>query len=100
MREFFELKVHLAHDEETDRWYVAESDIPGLWLEADSPTDLMERIQIAAPELIELNVEEIVQNCRARDALVKPIVRAMPVAAPTRHAIRPVFDSPFLLANA
>ena len=59
MPETFELKVHLACDEETGRWYVAESEIPGLWLEADDPMALMSRIQEAAPELIELNQEEI-----------------------------------------
>jgi hypothetical protein len=54
-----ELSVHLAQDRETQRWFIARSDIPGLWLEAATAPALMERIAAAAPELIELNAEEI-----------------------------------------
>ncbi len=91
----FELKVHLACDPETGRWYVAESDIPGLWLEADSPSELMAKIQAAAPEIIELNNDEIVEACLKRAAkkhLRKPDC--------TRPSIMPVFDSPLALAYA
>lgn len=55
MAEIHELRVHLARDAKTRRWYIAESDIPGLWVEADTPGALMDRIADAAPELIELN---------------------------------------------
>ena len=94
MRESYELKVHLAQDEESGRWYVAESDIPGLWLEAETPAALIERIQQAAPELIELNQEEIIAACRARDASEPHPVSTASSAA----AWRPVFDSPMPLA--
>jgi len=77
-----ELDVHLARDPETGRWYVAESDIPGLWLEADDPIALIERISVAAPELIELNAPGASVTDRAS----------------ARHRIRPVFDSPLELA--
>lgn len=90
----FELKVHLARDDESGRWYVAESDIPGLWLEADSATALMDRIADAAPELIDLNQDEILAACLKRTGKApKP-----KQAAPARPAIRPIFDSPFELA--
>jgi len=96
MAETYELKVHLAHDEETGRWYIAESDIPGLWLEAADPMALMQRIQEAAPELIELNQKEILATCAARAEARQP-KRNDPIP---RAAIRPVFDSPLELADA
>jgi hypothetical protein len=97
MSESYELKVHLACDEETGRWYVAESDIPGLWLEADDPIALMGRIQTAAPELIDLNEDEILAACRARPSAAKPRARH---AKPLRPSIMPVFDNPLALAYA
>lgn len=96
MAETYELKVHLAQDEETGRWYIAESDIPGLWLEADDPMALIQRIQEAAPELIELNQKEILSACAARAENRRPS-RTNPAPRP---AIRPVFDSPLELALA
>lgn len=36
-------------------WYVASSDIPGLFLEAATPQDLIARVSEAAPEMIGLN---------------------------------------------
>ena len=82
MPDRLELDVHLARDGETGRWYVAQSDIPGLWLEADDPIALIERIALAAPELIELNTDagSVVDRASAR------------------HRIRPVFDSPLELS--
>lgn len=93
MREAFELKVHLACDEETGRWYIAESDIPGLRLEDADPLALMARIQEAALELIELNQDEILATCRAKSAPVKQGSRLRP-------SILPVFDNPLALAYA
>jgi hypothetical protein len=81
-----ELNVHLAYDEEAKVWYVAESDIPGLSLEAANPQRLIERIEQCACELIELNQEEI----EARFAPKKE----------RTVAVRPVFDSPLQLAGA
>jgi hypothetical protein len=96
MNETFELTVHLARDDETGRWYIAESDIPGLWLEADDPIALIERIKLAAPEMIELNEAEIIASCRSRAKTRKPwAVTGLP-----RPSIRPVFDSPLELAYA
>jgi hypothetical protein len=67
MGDKFELNVHLACDEETGRWYIAQSDIPGLRLEADDAFKLMDRIKEAAPELIELNLGEILEECLRRN---------------------------------
>ncbi len=57
-----ELKVHLAQDSETRLWYVAASDVPGLRLEAESVHDLIRKVEDIAPELVELNREEIAQR--------------------------------------
>ena len=81
-----EFKVHLAYDDEADVWYVAESDIPGLSLEADNPQRLIERIEECACELIELNAEEVAQRFTSRSK--------------QSMAVRPIFDSPLQLAGA
>jgi hypothetical protein len=96
MREAFELKVHLACDEDSGRWYVASSDIPGLRLEDADPLKLVARIQAAAPELIELNQAEILAACKAA---TNP--ESQPKCAkPPRPSILPVFDNPLALAHA
>lgn len=96
MRETFELNVHLARDEETGRWYIAASDIPGLWLEADTAVALMARVAEAAPEMIQLNEAEIIAACRSKSKRSKPLSEVGRV----RPTIRPVFDSPLELAYA
>jgi hypothetical protein len=53
------LKVHLAQDDGTRLWYVAQSDVPGLRLEADSVHELIRKVEEAAPELVDLNRAEI-----------------------------------------
>lgn len=81
MTDRIDLDVHLARDAETGRWYVARSDVPGLWLEADSAAALLTRVEQAGPEMIALNMAEIV--ARAVPAGGRPVVRVLPV-----------FDSP------
>ena len=78
------LNVHLAFDEKARRWYIADSDVPGLALEAEDPASLIRSIEQIAPELIELNGEEV-----ERRFGLKP-----------GDAVRltPVFDSPIELA--
>lgn len=85
-----ELKVHLAEDEETGRWYIAESDIPGLRVEAATAGELIRKVEEIAPELIELNVAEILQNAG--------IKAAKPTAPKPSLGIKPVFDSPMAVA--
>ena len=80
-----DLKVHLARDAETGRWYIAESDIPGLWLEAPTASALMDRVALAAPEMIELNLQEILARFGATTEAF-------------RSNVLPVFDSPLDLA--
>lgn len=85
--EQIELQIHLARDEESGWWYVAHSDIPGLVLEAETAAALIQKIEAAAPEMIELNHREIVGRDVAGER-----ERAEPRAV--RQAWRPVFDSP------
>lgn len=84
-----ELKVHFAQDQETGLWYIAESDIPGLRVEAESADELIRKVSDVAPDLIELNVEEILasHSARRRRNAPKPPLN-----------IRPVFDSPMPVA--
>lgn len=77
-----ELEVHLAFDPEAGVWYVAETDIPGLSLEAATPFELLRRIVECAPELLELNAGQ------AEPSLHRPTI-----------AVRPVFDTPFELRS-
>jgi hypothetical protein len=86
-----ELKVHFAQDDETGVWYIADSDIPGLRVEADSADALMRKVTEVAPDLIELNVEEILaaQGAEGQYGAERPKLN-----------IRPVFDSPMPVARS
>jgi len=46
-----------AFDAEVRVWYVADSDVPGLSLEASSKKAMLSRIREAVPELLELNAQ-------------------------------------------
>jgi predicted RNase H-like HicB family nuclease len=97
-----ELLVHLAFDEEAKVWFVAQSDIPGLSLEANTPHELMARIEGCAHEMVELNISEIIETAfankvarqRLRSNSFTPVTKRPPVS------VRPVFDSSFDLACA
>lgn len=96
METAIELRVHIAQDTESGRWYIAESDIPGLRLEADDALALIERVREAAPEMIELNVAEIL----AKHSIDVDDAPTAADFAKIRHGITPVFDSPLDLAFA
>ena len=51
-------KIQLTWDEEAEVWIAASEDIPGLILEDDSSGKLIQRVMLAAPEIIELNSTE------------------------------------------
>lgn len=76
MREDIELKIHLAFDAEASVWYIAESDVPGLRLEADDPMELVRRISESVAELIELNEGEVLRKQASKR---RPSVRFTPV---------------------
>lgn len=88
-----ELKVHVARDEETGRWFVAASDIPGMRVEADTADELIRAVNDVAEALIELNIEEILRNVQARSRAAAP-----PQEAKRPLRVYPVFDSPMAVA--
>jgi hypothetical protein len=49
-----EYTVTIAFDDETQRWYAENDDIP-IILEDDSLDVLMDRVKLATPEMLELN---------------------------------------------
>ena len=48
--------VKLVLSSESDSWYTVSDDVPGLTLGADIFDTLVERVRIAVPELLELNL--------------------------------------------
>ncbi len=48
-------KINYQWDEEAQVWIATSEDVPGLVLEAETISDLIRRVKLAAPELIELN---------------------------------------------
>ena len=47
--------ITLIWDDEASVWIAESPDIPGLILESHSFDDLIERVKIAVPELLEIN---------------------------------------------
>src|SRR5690242_17189014 len=99
MSERTELRVHLAYDDEAKVWYVAKSDIPGLSLEAATPSELLTRIVEAAPELIELNSGMLAKVVEA-ELVENPKMGRPRHQGRTPWTVRPVFDAPLQLACA
>ena len=50
-----EYTVNITWDEEADVWIAICNDIPGLVLESGSYDDLIDRLKIAIPEILEAN---------------------------------------------
>jgi predicted RNase H-like HicB family nuclease len=53
-----EYTIFLAWDGEAGVWFCTSEDIPGLILESNSVEALMERVKLAAPELLEMSGAE------------------------------------------
>jgi hypothetical protein len=52
------MKTHFVHcewDDEAQVWYVAHSTVPGLATEAAEPGELLKKLRVLIPELLELN---------------------------------------------
>ena len=49
--------VRLVWDDETNRWFTETNDIPGLILEAASFDELVNKVRLATPEMLELNCD-------------------------------------------
>jgi len=50
-----EFSVSVEWDEEAQVWYVAESDVPGLATEAPSMDQMIAKLKVMVPELLEEN---------------------------------------------
>jgi predicted RNase H-like HicB family nuclease len=48
-------KIYLKWDDEAGIWYSHSNDIPGLILQSNSVEALIERLRLAAPEILELS---------------------------------------------
>ena len=49
--------VKLIWNDESCKWRTSSDDVPGLLLESNSFDALIERVRLAAPELLELNCD-------------------------------------------
>jgi hypothetical protein len=47
--------IYLVWDNEARVWFTRTDDVPGLCLESPSFDTLIERVQLAAPEMLEVN---------------------------------------------
>lgn len=59
--------VRCDWDPEASVWYVAESDVPGLSVEAPTMELMQEKVLQAALELIELNMPDLIRTARPHD---------------------------------
>ena len=64
------LVIHADWDSEAGCWYATSDDVPGLATGADTIEDLIERLKVIVPELVELNeipvAERVSFELRAR----------------------------------
>lgn len=49
------LKIYAVWDDEASVWVATSDDVPGLALEASTRDELVAKLQVAIPELLELN---------------------------------------------
>lgn len=49
-------RINIVWDEEAAVWIATSQDVPGLVLESGSFNTLLERVRLAVPELLELNM--------------------------------------------
>ena len=65
--------IQIVWDDEAQVWMATSIDIPGLILEEESADKLIQRVIVAAPEIIELNGVEKRQNfyfhCNRRERM-------------------------------
>lgn len=47
--------IRCEWDDEARVWYVAESDVPGLAVEAETPEAMLRKLEAVVPELLALN---------------------------------------------
>lgn len=75
------LRVFVSHDAENAVWFVAESDIPGLNVEAASLDALVEAVSDVAPELISANLAGRQQDLGEVALSIRHLVTVKPLQA-------------------
>lgn len=50
-----QVNINFVWDEDAQVWIATSNEVPGLILESESIDELIERVRIAVPELLELN---------------------------------------------
>jgi hypothetical protein len=71
-----EYKINLLWDNEASVWVATSEDIPGLVMESGSFDALLERVRVAAPELIALNGNQNKQFLLKADLTAKAVMSA------------------------
>lgn len=55
MHHDLEFRVVAKWDDEAKVWYVSDSNVPGLATEAETMDELLRKLQVMVPEMLELN---------------------------------------------
>lgn len=74
-------RVFVSHDADNAVWFVVESDIPGLNVEAPSLDALVDAITDLAPELISANVADRDRAVREIPISIRHLVTVKPLQA-------------------
>lgn len=75
------LRVFVSHDADNAVWFVVESDIPGLNVEAPTLDALVEVVMDLAPHLIDENIRDRVGSSREIAISISHLVTVKPLQA-------------------
>ena len=59
MKELRQIRVVVRYDDEAGVWYVPESNLPGLHLEAESPNEIRQELLALIPLLLKKNATPV-----------------------------------------
>lgn len=76
-----QLVVKAEWDAEAEVWYVAESDVPGLAAEGANLEELLAKLRIVVPELVELNAH-LIEGDLDRDLPIRLVAERIESCAP------------------
>ncbi|WP_376988762.1 DUF1902 domain-containing protein [Bosea sp. R86505] len=74
-------RVFVSHDADNAVWFVVESDIPGLNVEAPTLDALVEAVTDLAPHLIDENIRDRVGSSREIAISISHLVTVKPLQA-------------------
>lgn len=61
-------KINVQWDDEARVWYVEDSNVPGLVAEASTVEAMQALLRVRVPELLELNMPELLESREARSS--------------------------------